>query len=239
MICEKERHRFKMNKYFYGIGFLFLLISIGCDRPTKVVHTYHEFSSESPRLPNATNTDPHAFMHQMPNDEIHANLKFGSQDMSTQLQQSVAPASFTWTTPSGWLEQPGSGMRVVSFISKDKGQPVETTVISLAGKAGGIAANATRWLQQLNVSSVTPEEINQFIKRQETIKTSNGFSIVILDFTTWPGLGDSATPSMIAAVLDKGDAQIFFKMTGTVESLQKNSNAFKSLLQSLNFKEGS
>lgn len=207
----------------------------GCNQHSAIVENYTEIFMDIPKEQTMSSMDPHAFLNQMPDDEIHSKLKFENNDIPNSMLKSVAQTSLIWKAPTEWNESAGNGMRLATFNAKDKSNPIETTIVSLAGQAGGLEANVSRWLGQLKITADSPEKIDQFIKSQKKIKLSNGSEITVLDFTQWKNSSDN-DPSMMAAVLNTEDAQIFIKMTGSVKSIQKNKSAFESLIQSLNFK---
>ncbi len=209
----------------------------GCDRPSGLVETYHETFTDVPRI-NPESQDVHAFLKMMPQDDIHANLNMNdiNMNMSAPIEASMANTPIVWKTPETWNEKPGQGMRVVTFTSKDEANPVETTIVSLAGEAGGLNANVDRWLKQLNLQAESEEQINSFIDQQKSITLSDGSLVKILDFTVWSSKVTDNQSSMIAAVWDAKTAQVFIKMTGSLNAVQKNKALFEALVESLKFK---
>lgn len=208
--------------------------------------------------------DPHAYMGEMPDDDIHAafrknqgeapdmgampdddiHKKFmagpamsGGMAMDPALMNSVAATALSWTTPEGWQEEKGGGMRVATFKAGVGDLAVETSVISLAGSAGGMAANVSRWMGQLNLDIPSAVELDKFIERQEKITTPSGLAVTLIDFTQLQSDDQSEDPSMIAAVVEGTGNQVFIKMTGSKQAVLKNFDAFKALVGSL--KDGS
>jgi len=208
------------------------LLLQSCDRPV-AERRYHEMIVDVPAPQPLDQTDPHAFLSMMPEDDIHRNLKTNEGNLNNRLAESVAPAAITWTTPEEWLEKKGDGMRLASFINSDKDFPVETTIISLAGQAGGIPANITRWLQQLNIALPVAMDMDQFISRQEKMVNPSGLELMVVDFTLLQTGPDDQQASMLAAVIDRKASQIFIKMTGSKAAVLKSYAAFKSLIMSI------
>jgi len=172
---------------------------------------------------------------EMPQDEVHAQAKMGEMPTAQgmQLESSMDKSPLRWTTPKGWFEKKGSGMRVATFTNDNDTQPIETTIVSLAGSAGGLNSNITRWMGQINIPVPDSRILDNFIQGQEKIQTASGWSAVVIDFAQLqPGAADN-TPSMTAAVIDRGQSQIFVKMTGSKKSVLDNLVAFKSLVQSI------
>ena len=80
------------------------------------------------------------------------------------IQQTSAPSTINWTTPSNWISSEGSSMRIGSFdvpYSDGKG---DLSVIKLGGTAGGLAPNINRWRSQLNLDSHSETEIQKYIQ---------------------------------------------------------------------------
>ena len=197
--------------------------------------------------------DVHAFLRNgqgvsaIPNDDIHASLGKGQGgasgampmtgvvDQQTQkmLEASVARPPLAWTTPQGWQETPGGGMRLVSFVSTDKDNPVECTIISLGGQAGGPESNAARWMKQVNIDVPAQAELEKFLAAQKKIKTQDGFDATILDLTQLQSQDDLQSQSMMATIIALPDMTVFVKMTGTRGAVLKNRDKFETLCESL------
>lgn len=224
------------NSKHHFLFFAFLIIPgillQGCQNPDKP-RRYHEVFIDTPPKTTSSDSDPHAFMKMMPNDDIHANLRFNDSELQGKIMDSVTSTPLSWTTPQGWLEKKGSGMRLVTFINADDTAPIETTIVSLAGEAGGIAANAIRWIQQLKMPVPSDQELKNFLDSQEKIQTPSGLPMMLMDFTQLQKDAEPTTASMIAAIVEGQQTQIFVKMTGSKQAVLKNLMLFKSLLQSL------
>lgn len=210
-----------------------LLIYAGCERPTSERH-YTEIFMEAPSKPSGLPMDdPHAFMRLMPEDEIHANLNTTDAGLKERLEASVAKTPLSWNTPSGWLERPASGMRLATFINTDPQLPVETTIVALAGTSGGIEDNVVRWMGQIHLEVPDSRDLNDFIKKQERFLTDSGLTVILIDFSGRQKTMGTDVPSMIAAVIERPDSQIFVKMNGSKQAVIQNRTALKSLIRSL------
>lgn len=229
----EKQNLMKMNSKFLQFPiFVLFLIAPGCEKAPQPRHYEEVFIDGSSKAIAAT-SDPHAFMGEMPQDEIHANIKRDGMNMDPRLAASVVNVPLKWAAPDGWVEEPGSGMRLASFSSKDKMFPIETTIISLAGMAGGVSSNVERWIQQIGIPLPPESELNRFIAQQEVIKTKGGLSLVLIDFTQLQEGNGLEAPSMAASIIDHNDYKIFIKMTGSKEAVLKNKDLLKSLVQSI------
>lgn len=165
-------------------------------------------------------------------------MDFSQQDADTQkmLMASLGSASLAWKTPKGWQENPGDGMRVVSFESEGA-DPISCTIISLGGQAGGIQANIQRWLKQINITDISNEKLQSFLSQQELITAAGGWETSVIDFTALQTNQQPDAPSMMAAIFTIDQNSVFVKMTGTKKAIQENMEKFKSLCLSLNRNE--
>lgn len=251
------------DRLFYLIVVLSILcLASGAHAVEK--RAFREVNIDAEKKTVSVESDPQALMGEMPDDDIHAafrkgqgaspdieampdddiHKKFkaappmsGRMAMDPALMDSVAATALSWTTPEGWHEEKGGGMRVATFKAGAGDLAVETSVISLAGSAGGMAANVSRWMGQLNLDVPSAVELDKFIERQETVKTTSGLAVKLIDFTQMQTDDQPEVPSMIAAVVEGSGNQVFIKMTGTKKAVQKNFDAFKALIGSL--KDGS
>jgi hypothetical protein len=215
--------------------FLSCIISLtllaGCER-SSAVRRYQEIVVE-PEPSSAD--DPHMFLQNMMlRDDVHANLPAANnQNRDQMLTASVARLPLVWTTPQGWIEQKGDGMRMVSFTSSEQDSLVQCTIVSLEGRAGGVAQNVIRWMRQIQLDAPAGRELEQFIARQERLTTGSGIAVQIIDLTELQEEAGEDAQSMIAGILEFPNAQVFVKMTGSKSAVLKNRDRLKSLIQSI------
>ena len=155
-------------------------------------------------------------------------------DEQTQamLMDSVAQVPLSWETPKDWQESKGQGMRLVSFVTNDL-DPIEGSIVSLGGMAGGIEANVSRWMQQINLTGIASKEFDAFVSTPEQLTTQGGFKMSIFDFTQLQSPDDPKAPSMLAAIVIINGKTVFIKMTGSQAAVFKNREKFKDLCRSL------
>lgn len=128
---------------------------------------------------------------------------------------------FAWTLPAGWTVQPeGDPMRLTGFWAPDpeltrKGEtdpkPVDVSIVQLAGDAGGLEANVTRWLGQV---ALPPTLAKQAIADAKPIRTATGQTGILVDFTPYLSEDITQSKSIIGAILDGGDNTVFVKAMG-------------------------
>lgn len=141
-------------------------------------------------------------------------------------------ASVKWTSPEGWREEAGSGMRLASFSIERDGGKASCTIISLGGAAGGLEANVRRWLGQLNVEVPPPNEFFAFLERQERIESEGGLKGVVVDLSELSG-GAPDKDSMLAALFTMDGSTLFVKLTAPRALLAGEKDAFIRLCASL------
>ena len=140
-----------------------------------------------------------------------------------------------WKAPQNWTEEKGSGMRLVTFHSNDS-DPIECSIVSLGGAAGGVEANLRRWMQQIGLN-VSDQEFVRFLQNPSTLKTKNKEEASVFDFTQLQKSDSDQSPSMMAIVFSINETTIFVKMTGSKKAVLKNRTPFISLGESLQIDE--
>lgn len=150
--------------------------------------------------------------------------------LSENLTNKIIKPQLSWTTPPGWQEKPASGMRVASFVNNDSANPIDCSIVSLEGEAGGLQANVRRWLSQINLY-LSDEELKTFLEKQDKLTNNQGLVLTLVDFTNFNTV--SSGDSIIAAIAAASEETIFVKMTGSKEALLKNREPFITLCKSL------
>lgn len=145
-------------------------------------------------------------------------------DVNTPLQ---------WTLPEGWIYLPADGMRIATFKNKNPDSPVECSVVSIPGEAGGIKANVRRWVEQLKLPPLSDEAADRYIAGQEQIRSTGGLLVQLVDFRPLQKEGPATAPSMHAAIVTTSGQTFFLKMTGSRAAVWENRDPFILLCRSL------
>lgn len=211
------------------------IIFLGCERqPTIRQYTEIFIDAEKKSSPRTE------MFSKMPQDDIHAGLMPEGANHATEMQQqltaSVDQTALLWETPKEWVEKKGSGLRLATFNGTNPKAMVETSIVSLGGQAGGVEANVTRWIQQLGLNVPDTQKLNDFINQQEHFSTSSSLPITVIDLTQLQDKNPANSPSMVAAIIDKKDTQIFIKMTGEKQAVLQNRDTFKKFIKSIRLK---
>jgi hypothetical protein len=140
------------------------------------------------------------------------------------------PAGIRWTVPSGWQQQPASGMRQGSFRVPDAGgAAADVSVVSFPGTGGDDLANINRWRSQLNLPAVAPADLTGQLQGM----TAAAGSFVIADLAGTAG--EEGAARILGAWLRQPDRVWFFKMMGPARVVGAQRGAFTAFLQSVNF----
>lgn len=144
----------------------------------------------------------------------------------------TAPAPHPhWTLPSGWTEQPASGMRVGSFTVTGKdGQQADVSIIPLSGQAGSDLDNVNRWRAQVGLQPVAAGELATL-----TEKVSIGESEGALFQMSGTSPETSKPTRLLGAILAQGGTTWFFKMLGSDTLVAEQKPAFQQFLKSISF----
>lgn len=142
------------------------------------------------------------------------------------------PAEIAWTLPEGWKANPGGGMRRATFTFEEAGAAHECALTSLAGEAGGVAANVARWAGQVGLDA-PPETLRAYVDALPERKTAAGSPMWIVDFTALEDGRAADAPLMIAAIVRRANDTVFLKLTAPRAVIVARRAAFESLAASL------
>ena len=141
----------------------------------------------------------------------------------------AGPDDIGWEAPKAWQSMPNPNtMRKATYkIPKAPGDP-EDAELTVSAAAGGVEANIQRWAGQFGNAEAKTEK-----------RKPNGLDVTVVEIkgTYASGgmgmMGGPTTPKekymLLGAVVDGGDRQHFFKMTGpekTVTAAKKDFDAF-------------
>jgi hypothetical protein len=147
-------------------------------------------------------------------------------------EEFAKPREFTYEPPAGW--QPGqiNMMRKAAFVVAEDGKQAGVTVTQFpaSGAMSDPAAQAQRWAGEagLELSEAELKEAAKPVK----ISGVEGQVFELLG----PAEGDSPR-GVRAAMVRRGDAMWFFKMSGDRALVDKQGEAFGEFLESVNFAE--
>lgn len=123
-----------------------------------------------------------------------------------------------WKIPKGWTGEGAAGMRLATF----RYAGTETTVIALAGSAGGDLSNANRWRGQIGLPPIGEAE---FEKTSEFVRSGVG-PVRVLDYK-------GPSKSILGGFVLVDGQTWFFKCVGPADGTKKAKPGFIELLKSL------
>jgi len=207
-----------MNKLIPLI-ILTCLIVAGCDKPNRSVRHYKEVSfAEEKAMPATAPVAAPAAVAQSP-----AGTR-AMGDLPPELRTPSLPLQ--WTTPEGWEETPGSGMRIVTFMVQGQ----ECTILTFPGDVGGDEANIRRWLGQLGISA-SDTAIKNFVSNPVRFITDGGFECRFFDYMNL--IPADSPKSVLAGIIPVGEHTAFVKLMGDATILKEQRSAFEALCKSI------
>ena len=131
-----------------------------------------------------------------------------------------------WKVPVGWTSSGPSSMILASFKASGEGGEAKITVSSLGGAAGGLLPNINRWRRQVGMGPADQSELESITSDI----TSGGVEGKLVRI---PG----ATQGIDAAIIPHNGQTWFFKVMGPTVAVQRESENFKTFVQSIQFNE--
>jgi len=131
-----------------------------------------------------------------------------------------ADSGFQSELPAGWVEVPGSGMRIVSY--EIEGSSVDFYLISLT--MGDVPSNVNRWRGQVGLAPASPEEITQDVKAFQV----SGHDVKCIEI-----YNEDGGRGIIAAIVDLAPQYWYFTAKGSVDELKANAADIQKFLESI------
>ena len=144
----------------------------------------------------------------------------------------AGPDDIGYDAPASWTSAPNpSPMRKATFKIPKAGTDTEDAELAVSSASGGVEPNVKRWEQQFGDAKAKTEA-----------RTVNGLKVTIVEikgkFASGGMMGQPQEPKpnqmLLGAIVDAGDRQHFFKMTGgekTVTAARKDFDKFVSTLR--------
>lgn len=209
------------RKYLFTVFCLFIFQ--GCERRPEV-YSYTEIHQQPA---------PALFAKPAP-ARLPPSMQAADAQTRKMLENSVSKVDLRWTLPEGWIEEPGQGIRLATLRSAGE-HPVECSIVSLSGLAGGLAANISRWMGQIGVGAMDEAALEDFIRRLESVALKNGQAARVIDLTVFQAPDAKDSPSILGAVITMAEKSIFIKMSGTQAGITHHRENFINLLRSMDF----
>ncbi|MCC7012378.1 MAG: hypothetical protein IT454_07455 [Planctomycetes bacterium] len=142
----------------------------------------------------------------------------------------VGENALHWELPSGWVERPSAQFREANFFVAGD-ERAECYLTTLAGEAGGLAANVNRWRTQVSLPPLGEAEVAALPKLPWL-----GGQAAYVDFEGhWTGMsGDQSEQGwrLVGLLLVQPTGSRFLKMVGPSEVIGREVAAFRALAAS-------
>lgn len=139
---------------------------------------------------------------------------------SSDLQRSPL-SGISWKLPENWTQQPeGDPLRLTGFWAPDPRlteqdlpdpDPVDVSIVQLAGDAGGLEANVVRWLGQVGLQA---SQAGGVIAAAARVRTATGQEALVVDFTGLLSGDLTQSKSIVGAIIPAGGTTVFVKAMG-------------------------
>ncbi|WP_437192415.1 hypothetical protein [Planctomicrobium sp. SH527] len=126
----------------------------------------------------------------------------------------------TFTEPEGWKRNAGNSMRLASLEAQAEGGVVDVSVSRFPG-GGDVLANVNRWRSQVSLEPQTEEQLNA----EKTAMKISGEEATFVE-------AYGAEQSILAAIVEDGDAKWFFKAQGPTAAIKAERDRFIKFLES-------
>ncbi len=134
-----------------------------------------------------------------------------------------------FSKPEGWVEGEVGGMRKAAFKVTDGEKTVEITVIDLAGAAGDRLSNINRWREQIQLDTITQEQLDRDMK---SIEVGDGTG----DYVELVGPEDAQPQESILGVITIHSGRAWFiKLKGAAGLAENEKQRFESFVKSVKF----
>lgn len=145
----------------------------------------------------------------------------------TTTPSAAGPEDIGYEAPGTWTSMPNANtMRKATYKIPKAAGDAEDAELTVSAAAGGVEQNVKRWAGQFGNAEPKTEQ-----------RTPNGLKVTVVEikgtFASGGMMGAPSTPKekymLLGAVVDSGDRQHFFKMTGpekTVTAAKKDFDKF-------------
>jgi hypothetical protein len=138
----------------------------------------------------------------------------------------------TYTMPKGWRAAESSPFAIAKFQVGPADQAGTVTISALPGTGGGLAANISRWRNQVGLEPLEEAEV---LKTTREMKV-DGMRGHVVDMTG-PAKDGKAAQRILGVIVTKGDQVWFFKMMGPAKVVGNQKDAFDEFVKSVRFRK--
>jgi len=212
------------------LALAFLLVACGGDPEPRVYSeaAFHEQEAGPPGMASRSPASPSGAAAMPP-------MEAGTADLQV-----------TWTVPMGWVKKDsGLGMRVGSFLAPSTEmavtgemdpEAVDISVVQLAGAAGGLKPNISRWMGQIGLIA-DPEGLEEIVKTAGRFKTRSGQEGHYVDLTERLSGDITQNLTIYGAVIATPGGTVFVKAMGERKRVLSNLPRIQEFCKSLHIRD--
>ena len=178
-----------------------------------------------------------------PEPRRYSEVAFRAKSSPMAGQSSI---HLSWTLPKGWVEQPAADpLRLASFLAPDSSadnsgemdpKALDVSIVQLAGDAGGIPANISRWMGQVKIPP-SPDIVKDLLAKAEPLTVASGQKGIVIDFTGLLAGDMTRSTSIIGVILQDTGYTVFVKAKGDLDRLVKLRSQILDFSRSLSITE--
>jgi hypothetical protein len=124
------------------------------------------------------------------------------------------------TVPDGWLVQPSSAFRLLSYRFGTGGD------IAVGVSSGGLLENVNRWLGQFGMDPLAEADLEK-LEKGESVGAKGVWIEAAGDYSPGMGQPPRAAQSLYGLVAVEGDRIVTIKMTGPADEVAAQKSALK------------
>jgi hypothetical protein len=191
------------------------LLALACNKPPEPIPVAEKPTPTTSSASPSVSANPHTTT--------------GAASASSAAQP-AGPEDIAYDAPATWTSAPNpSPMRKATFKIPKAGGDNEDAELAVSAASGGVEPNVKRWEQQFGDAKAKTEP-----------RTVNGLKVTIVEikgkFSSGGMMGQPAAPKdnqmLLGAIVDAGDRQHFFKMTGGEKTVSAARKDFDKLVAS-------
>jgi hypothetical protein len=141
----------------------------------------------------------------------------------------AAGPGLTYATPEGWTAGKTDGMRKAAFVVQDGSASAEVTVIALAAGSGDLLSNVNRWREQVGLAPIDATALAGAVTEM-AVHDAKGQYVELVGPPEAP-----ARESTLGVIVPRGDQEWYFKMKGEAGLVERQREAFKAFVRSVQF----
>jgi hypothetical protein len=138
----------------------------------------------------------------------------------------------SWKLPEGWREVAPGRMNVATFSIRDANQEAQVTITPLPMLEGRDAIIVNMWREQVGLKPLSDEEVTKQL--QDVVVGSEGGKLFEV---TGKAAEGEAPARIVTAMVHRGDASWFYKLSGHAALVETQKPAFIEFLKSIQIKE--